>query len=233
MELDDSWDIYRRALEALETADLQAEDAADVAENRVTNAEKALTDAEDALAELKRGKDLDIARARKQVDLTRVALDDAMEDLEETLEGPDEAERELARARFVEAQRWLEEALEDLDNAVLVAPFAGIVTRLNVEEGDAVGPNDVMLRLVDPTELEVQATVDEADLLRLRPGQQVSVILDALPEAPVRGTLAAISTAPVRQSGIVVRRVTVALELGPQVELREGMTAQVNFGTGG
>ena len=233
MEMEDTWDIYRTAREALETAKLQAVDAADVAENRVANAEKAVADAEDALEELKRGKHLDIAEARKQVDLTRVALGDTMEDLEETLEGPDDAETELWRARFVEAQQALEEALEDLDKAVLVAPFAGIVTRLNVEEGDAVGPNDVVLRLVDPTELEVQATVDEADLPRLRPGQEVRVILDALPNAPMRGTLAAISTTPVRQSGIVVRRVTVALEPNPQVDLREGMTAQVNFGTGG
>ena len=85
---------------------------------------------------------------------------------------------------------------------------------------------------MNPAELELQATVDESDFPRLRPRQEVSIILDALPDAQIRGSLAAISTTPIRQSGIVVRRVTVALEPNPQVELREGMTAQVTFGTG-
>ena len=51
--------------------------------------------------------------------------------------------------------------------------------------------------------------------------------LDALPGTTVTGLLSSISPVPVRQSGIVVRRITVALESDPGMALREGMTGLV------
>ena len=227
LELESAWNVFRPAREAVETVKLQAVDALELSENRITNAQKALSDALDAVEELKRGKDLDIEEASRRVERSQVALADALEDLQDTLKGPDAAEVELQRTTLLETQQALEEATEDLENAVLVAPFAGVVSRLNLEAGDAAGPNDAVLRLVDPTDLEVQATVDEAELPRIREGQEVRVLIDALPGTTVTGRLSSISPVPVRQSGIVVRRITVALESAPGMALREGMTGLV------
>jgi HlyD family secretion protein len=114
----------------------------------------------------------------------------------ETAQRADDAEAEAveaaAAARSAEAQLREAEAAVSVARAArakaeLVAPFAGVLAELRVDRGDHVQPGTVIAEVVDDTSLRVEATLDEADIGRVRIGQPASLRLDALPGRPLAG----------------------------------------------
>ncbi len=89
------------------------------------------------------------------------------------------AEIALARARLATA------AL-DLSWTRILAPRAGWITRRSVELGNEVRPGQALFALVTP-KLWVTANLKETDLDRIRPGERVSIAVDAYPELRLRG----------------------------------------------
>jgi len=85
------------------------------------------------------------------------------------------AEAELERARH--AQR---EAETILDYATIRSPFDGVVIDKLVEPGDTVRPGQVLLRLYDPSRMQLVARVRESLTRRLAVGQTIGVSIDAL-----------------------------------------------------
>jgi membrane fusion protein (multidrug efflux system) len=92
-----------------------------------------------------------------------------------------ELEGELAQAR---AQ--LQQAEVNLSYCTLLAPQDGWVTRRNVERGTFVNAGAALLSQVAP-EVWVTANFKESQLDRMRPGQKVSVSVDAYPGLQLRG----------------------------------------------
>jgi HlyD family secretion protein len=58
-----------------------------------------------------------------------------------------------------------------------------------VQEGTQVRPGVPFMRVVDPSQMDVSVTINEADLPFLRAGQHATVRLDAYPDLSFRGTL--------------------------------------------
>jgi multidrug resistance efflux pump len=56
-----------------------------------------------------------------------------------------------------------------------------------VQLGDSVAPGAPVLQIIDDSRLHVDATIDEADVARVRPGQSAELHLDALPERNIAG----------------------------------------------
>lgn len=59
----------------------------------------------------------------------------------------------------------------------LVAPIAGYVTEVNINQGQFVNSTDVMLKIVDTEHLHAEAQVFEKDVMQLRVGQNVKIRL--------------------------------------------------------
>ncbi len=104
------------------------------------------------------------------------------------------------------------------------APFAGIVSAVNVRPGDQVAGSTALVSLVDPGSVEVEASVDEVDVARLKVGQAARLRLESLPDLPLRGTIKNISPVGTVTQGVVSFKVRVQVD-GPPEELRHGMTA--------
>lgn len=125
-----------------------------------------------------------------------------------------EAEVELARAR--------------LDRATVRAPFAGVVGLKDVSVGRYVTPGDELVGLdrIDPLDLDFR--LSERLLTELRPGQEVAITVDALPDRRFTGTIVALDPV-VDVNGRAVRaRATVA---NPDRALRPGLFARVTLET--
>jgi HlyD family secretion protein len=81
-----------------------------------------------------------------------------------------------------------------LEQTLLRAPFAGLVTRTLVNAGEFVGIGKPILHLLDPTSLSIKAVVDEADAARVRVGQRTLVTMDAFPGHKLEGRVAEVSS---------------------------------------
>ena len=137
----------------------------------------------------------------------------------------DAAKAQLAaiRSRIDQANAQLRGARDTLSKTSVVAPMDGIVTRLQVREGEMVvigiqnQPGTTLMRLVGDTGLNAELKVAEADALRLKVGQKARVTLDALQGREFAGVVSEIgasSLPPVSLQAASARefRVVISLE---------------------
>jgi multidrug efflux pump subunit AcrA (membrane-fusion protein) len=138
-------------------------------------------------------------------------------------------EVEQAAAGVLQAEAVLAEAEVALGRTEVVAPFDGVVTKVEVEVGDTVTPGEVVLVVAALDRLEVH-TVDltELDVADVAVEQRALVTVDALPGEEFAGVVREIALRAGDYRGDVVYAVTVALE-EPAPELRWGMTALVEI----
>ncbi|MBZ5703775.1 MAG: efflux RND transporter periplasmic adaptor subunit [Acidobacteriia bacterium] len=98
---------------------------------------------------------------------------------------------EVARvdAQQAQAQAAYAAAGDTLNQLQIRAPFDGVVYSLPVRKGAYVNPGDLVLQEADLSKVLVRAFVDEPDVGRLAPGQEIEVIWDALPGRVWNGTV--------------------------------------------
>lgn len=143
---------------------------------------------------------------------------------------PDALTLERARWQLEQARLQLEQARRRLEQATLVAPFDGTVTAVNIEVGQVVGagiPGGAIV-LADLSDLYLDLTVDEVDVVRLREGMPVEITLDAMPGRTFRGHIEAIAPAAAEAGGTSTYRVRVVLD-DRDPALRAGMSASVEI----
>lgn len=134
----------------------------------------------------------------------------------------DQAVANADAARAVQAT-----AAARLDQLVIRAEIAGIVTRRDVEPGELATSTRVLMQLGEPGLIRVTATVDERDIARVRVGQEALMSSDAWP-----GRTIAARVAEVTPGGDPLQR-AFRVRLIPQAagDYPLGMTLEVNIVT--
>jgi len=89
----------------------------------------------------------------------------------------------------------LDKANRDLNFAVLRAPYDGVVGNLAVQTGDLVAAGGRLASLVPTDALYVDANFKETQLSKLVPGEQVTIRVDAMDGAPIKGTVESLAPA--------------------------------------
>lgn len=87
----------------------------------------------------------------------------------------DQAENIAAasRSRLADARARLAQAEDQLDDATVHAPFAGLVSERAVNAGDVVAPGTALFAIIDPSSMRLEAQVPSSALAQLSPGQPV------------------------------------------------------------
>ncbi len=150
--------------------------------------------------------------------------------------------------QFIEATVALERARRDLANTVLRAPIAGVATQVSsIQMGRYLTAGMAVFSIIGSETLWIDANPKETDLTYVRPGQPVSITVDAFPDRRWEGTVGAISPGTGAQFAIlppqnaagnwikIVQRVPMRVEFAPGQDLRRlraGMSATVEIDTG-
>ncbi len=151
--------------------------------------------------------------------------------------------------QYLQAQAQLEEAQRQLDHAVVVAPFAGLVTDVSaIAPGKYLAASTTAFYLVDTDHAWIEANPKETELTYVRPGQPVTVTIDAYPDVTWHGTVESISPAAAQEFSLlpaqntsgnwvkVVQRVPMRVRVDTTEKnsppLRAGMSAVVDVDTG-
>jgi HlyD family secretion protein len=130
-----------------------------------------------------------------------------------------------ARARVAQAAAAERAAGERLRRAVLKAPFAGTVTRVYVREGATVSPGVPVLTVAGLARW-VTAEVEEADVGKIRVGQEARVSADAYPGLRLTARVTRVAGQVEARPGS--RVVRVRLDLGRPLALRVGTGVDVD-----
>jgi HlyD family secretion protein len=164
--------------------------------------------------------DADIAAAEADLASAQATLDDL-------LSGPSAADLKIAETRVAQAETGLLEAQNDLAEASLKAPFAGIVTTIHVAEGEL--SSGVAVELFDSQSLEVVLGVDEIDVGQLALGQPATVTLETWPNDEISSEVTAIAPSPTADnSGLVTYNVHLTLD-DTDLPVLAGMTANADL----
>src|SRR5882762_9178691 len=97
----------------------------------------------------------------------------------------------------------LQEARDQLAKTHLIAPMAGRVTRLAVEEGEVAVPGTfsretgLLLTISDLSVIQTKVNVDETDVVRLHLGDSVEVTIDAFPDTTFVGRVTKVSNSAI------------------------------------
>jgi membrane fusion protein (multidrug efflux system) len=89
---------------------------------------------------------------------------------------------DTALASTTRSRSQLTKAQEAVRDYVVAAPWAGVVSKVKVREGDVVGPRAPLVEIIDPTSMLVRVAVPEAEAARLALGMAAQVALDAWPQ---------------------------------------------------
>lgn len=143
-------------------------------------------------------------------------------------------------------QAGLTSSQHSLAQARFNAPFDGIVTRRNVEEGENVvvgtmnNAGTVLLTVGDMSVIEAEVEVDETDIPLVSLGQQAKVTIDAIPGRTFEGTVTEIGNSPIQATGAPAAaqqrtatnfKVAVTLRGDVPDEVRPGFTATAEITT--
>ncbi|MCK5061103.1 efflux RND transporter periplasmic adaptor subunit [Candidatus Parcubacteria bacterium] len=207
------------------------EDARDSLEDYIEDYEEAQID----LANEQSDADRDIENAKANVRSKELSLDQATRDYNDLLAPLTEQEKALARSRLTSASVSLKKSQNELENATIISPIDGEVARLNYKTGDIIVDNstsDPVAVIINNDTLFIEVDIEEADINKIKIGQAVYAVFDALDGLRLDGEVSFISlTSKTNNSGIVTYLVRIVIMNKGDNQIREGMTAFVDFVT--
>src|SRR5262249_28647950 len=140
------------------------------------------------------------------------------------------AQVELDRAQIEQATAQLNQAKTNLEHTVISSPIDGIVTQRSVDVGQTVQASmtapQLFLIAEDLTKMQVSAAVDESDIGRVRPGQDVLFRVDAYPGEEFHGMVAQIRLNPTIVNNVTTYATMINVP-NKDLRLKPGMTANL------
>jgi HlyD family secretion protein len=154
--------------------------------------------------------------------------EDAYAQLEDN-DGLDPDQLDALEARLATAQASLDSAQAAVDALTLRASMNGTVVDVNIIPGQQVNSGESVMALADYSGWVVKTdSLTELEVVAVSEGQSVQVILDALPDTILKGTVININKRFEEKRGDVTYTVTVQLDETDPL-MRWGMTAAVYF----
>jgi HlyD family secretion protein len=175
----------------------------------------------DARQKLERAKLLAAQKLLPQSDLdtAQAAYDEAL------------AQVKANQAAVSQAQASLNQAQVDLQHTIITAPIAGVVIARNVDVGQTVAASftaPVLFVIAnDLKHMQVNASVDEADIGRVRENQEVTFRVDSYPDRIFHGRVTQVRLQPTTVQNVVTYNTIITVD-NDDGRLMPGMTATVS-----
>lgn len=128
-----------------------------------------------------------------------------------------------ARSKYEYAKSQLSKSIESHSDYTIISPWDGIVSKVNMAEGDYVVPRTPLIEIFDPKSLVIQFSVPEARSTEVKNGMGVEVQLDAHPNQLFQAEI----TRVYPQLDTRTRMRTVEASLKEHVSLLPGMFARL------
>jgi HlyD family secretion protein len=178
---------------------------------------QAAHDSAQALLEAARAKELSLA----------AAIESAIAQLRVV-----EAQLQASRAQVDQKKAALAQAQADLDHTTIRAPVNGVVVSRAVDVGQTVAASlqapTLFTIAEDLTKMQVEVSVDEADIGRIKLEDRATFTVDSFPGQPFSGLVVQIRKAALVVQNVVTYTVVVAVD-NPGGRLLPGMTANVKM----
>ncbi len=142
---------------------------------------------------------------------------------------PTAEELAAAQADVTAAQAGRDSAAAKIKDSQIVAPFAGVVTALDIKAGEYAAPGTVVTRLADSSAWQVETTdLTELNIVNVSEGSSATLEFDAIPNLELPGKVTQIKSYGENRRGDIVYMVVVKPDQ-QDARLRWNMTAKVSI----
>jgi HlyD family secretion protein len=120
----------------------------------------------------------------------------------------EEARQEAAQKEIDRLDANLHSATHMLSQVTFRAPLAGLITVMNIEEGENVvtgtmnNPGTVLMTIADLSEIEAEIDVDETDVVGISLGQPATVSIDAFPDKKFKAEVVKVGNSAVAAANV-------------------------------
>ena len=149
-----------------------------------------------------------------------------------------QAQHESVIFQIQQAQASLKATLNNLEKTVYNAPISGVITSLNVEEGEIAlvgtmnNPGTVLMTIADLSIMEVDVEVDETDVVNVELGHPAEVRVDAFPDRVIAGEVTEIGSSAIQALSAAEEsrdfKVVITL-IDPPKNLKPGLSASADI----
>jgi HlyD family secretion protein len=152
-------------------------------------------------------------------------------DTSEATHDSNSAQVNSVTAQVAQTEAALRFAETNLRYTKIVSPVDGIVVSRNVDIGQTVAASFQTPTLFtiaqDLTKMQIDTNIDEADIGKIKTGQDVEFSVDAYPDSTFRGIVEQIRIAPITVQNVVTYDVVIKVD-NSDLKLKPGMTANVS-----
>ena len=153
-------------------------------------------------------------------------------DTAETNYETSKAQVSVSKSQVAQTEAALKVAETNLGYTKIISPVDGVVISRNVDVGQTVAASFQTPTLFtiaeDLTKMQIDASVDEADIGRVASGQDVEFTVDSYPDITFHGNVSQVRNAPISVENVVTYDVVIKVD-NPELKLKPGMTANVSI----
>ena len=144
----------------------------------------------------------------------------------------DIAQINAAKAQISQYQASLQTAQTNLGYTKIIAPVDGTVISRKIDLGQPVAASfqapELFTIAQDLTKMQIEVSVSEADIGKVKVGQDVTYTLDGYPDSNFSGKVTQVRLSPTTVSNVVTYTVIVDVD-NEDLKLKPGMTANVSI----
>ncbi len=156
--------------------------------------------------------------AQSDLDAARLAVESSLADVQS------------AGAQLVQAEAALNQNELNVAHTIITAPIDGIVIERSVDVGQTVAASlqspTLFQIAADLTKMRLKASIDEADMGRVRAGQTATFTVDAYPDQVFTGTVSQVRLQPTVTQNVTTYSSIIEF-VNPETRLKPGMTANI------
>ena len=177
----------------------------------------------------------DLETAESQFQMLKKRVDKLSATSQLMVDGPRHERKRAAEAQVRQAEAELRRAKWRLDNCIIVAPISGTVLKKNAELGNLVNPvafngSFSLCDIADLSKLEVELSIQEREIAKIKKGQRCKVQPEAYPERSYEGVVSRLMPIADRAKGAVPVRVRMKVPADEEGQyLKPEMGAIVRF----
>lgn len=220
--------LQKNSITSAKSTLTNATQAVNSAKNSSETNEITLANARAALETANRVGDQQIASAERVEELRYASVEEAKASYAAFVAGPREVDVAALRADVARYNAVVAASQTAVDDMVLRALTDGTITMLDVSIGETVSPNqDIVTIQSDDRKIEVD--ISESDIAKVSVGDEAMVELDAYDGAQFVARVTMIDPAATEISGVVYYKTTLEVDVQEDIDVRPGMTADVQI----
>jgi len=161
---------------------------------------------------------------KNTISVTQITLNNANRSIQENQEA---LQNHTSSLDIQSQQLAVEQAQRNYDNCFVIAPFSGVVAKIDAKVSHPVNTGDTIATIITE-EKTVKITLDEIDVTKVAVGQAVELTFDAIDGLTLKGTVSKVDSLGTISSGVVSYTVTITLDTtDPRIKLGMSVNATI------